>query len=470
MLYLDDKIGTYPNKTAIEDVLSRDGNCTENSFSPFNGMQFLIKEQNLCEYTLEQILESVSSDYNPNKSRPNSDSVQREEYASEIVDYYTRLEDIEEDYIKKYVKELLIGFKSNNNGRRRFDYAMQLNDDLREDDEGELTELSELLLREEDFTFEEILSAKSELPHLLRTLRDGSIEYGFHMLSVIIAFEAWSRSYLASGYVRQRADLKPIDLYSRETYSSDYRGEVYTKFTAQSNTGKLFPEVVRWIRGECTEDIYYRTYKRLIVVLDILDIDITREDPTLYSNEVLERSLNSFIQTNAQYVKDYGHVDTRIMKLLEVESLFTVQSKLSDVVSTELSKNWRAKINFIQQNYEALSRVITEFDSIDAEALRELINWVCNRERLEKIDSNKYCVIDGVVCKRGEQSPLCIRVPVNKLRRIYVYLGLTVSGHLIELDNQYDFIRYVYYKDFFNNYYSGRKDKMYIDCWKEKSL
>ena len=50
MFYLEDKLYTYPSKSVLEDIITREGPADENSFSPFVGCRHLVREQFLGKW------------------------------------------------------------------------------------------------------------------------------------------------------------------------------------------------------------------------------------------------------------------------------------------------------------------------------------------------------------------------------------------------------------------------------------
>ena len=121
MFYVKDKIIEYPHKSILEDVMSRDGEPTEECFTPYYGCAHIVREQMLLnrnEFELSDIIRSAVSDYNPHKQRPTVDGVHRLVSANEVKDYYTNLEDISQEWIEKYVAWVVIGFKVNKDGMK----------------------------------------------------------------------------------------------------------------------------------------------------------------------------------------------------------------------------------------------------------------------------------------------------------------------------------------------------------------
>ena len=70
MLRETKSIETYPNKTVIEDLITRDGPPTKDSFTPFEGKQDIFKKQFIGQwaslYKFKEFMEYQTKDFEPN--------------------------------------------------------------------------------------------------------------------------------------------------------------------------------------------------------------------------------------------------------------------------------------------------------------------------------------------------------------------------------------------------------------------
>ena len=330
MFYMDDKVITYPNKTVIEDLLTRDSFVGKNAFTPYLGMRHLIKKQLGKDtiVTVEDIL-SDSIEFDPRKARANDDGTDRDESAYEVKegDYHTTLEKIPEEFVERYVTQQIIGFKLHNNGLNKLKYETYVAEFVIDEEEGDFVDGTDLITVETDYSAEDIINAEHELPFILKLLHKGSKEKGASLLSFIIVYEEWraKREGEADLYI------KPRDLYgSGKIYEMSSTGELGAPFTAQANTTEKFAMLKKWLFGQIPNDPYYKAYKRLMTVLTILDIDITKEDARMYTNSVMEKMLCTFIQSNSEHIEQFGEGDPRIIELLKKDNLFSIIKKVDD--------------------------------------------------------------------------------------------------------------------------------------------
>lgn len=330
MFYVKDKIIEYPHKSILEDVMSRDGEPTDESFTPYYGCAHIVREQmreNKNEFELSDILQSAV-EYSPMKQRPTDDGTSRTVAASEIKDYYKNLEDISQEWIEKYVIQVLIGFKQNRDGMKeqQKDRMSTLYLCSNEDDNETYIAESDLIEKDVPFTTEEILEAKIKLPYLLKQLQIGSIEYRGSLLSFIIAAEKCFREndYSSNYY------LVPRDLIAKGVYKVNGNGDIVGKFVISDNSGERLRNCIAWVCGKHPESLYYKAYRELLKVLSILEIDITKENALEYDKKYINKIVCTYLASNEEYIESYGFVDKKILGLLEPDKLFQVVAAVSD--------------------------------------------------------------------------------------------------------------------------------------------
>lgn len=325
MFYTDAYEIPYPSRSILEDVLSRERGDYENSTTGLPGCRDILRGQlgdKAGDYPLETILQNLD-DYNAEKQKPD-DSEVGSTAMSERDDYYTRLEDIPEDYIRKYVTNALIGFKLRDDGLRSLKNNSLAAAYLEDNDEDKFFIETDLEETVKDVSPEKLLEAKKMLPYHLKVLADGSKEHGGHLLSFIIA----SLRINDKGY-----NWAPRFFVSMGVYSvNPETGAISSEFVIDDNkrvenNGYGFRRCYQWIKGEIN-DIYYKSYKELLGIAEILGIDLKREDPRDYDIGVVEKATCLYIAKNEEFINGIGRADRSILDLIEDGRIFKAMKSL----------------------------------------------------------------------------------------------------------------------------------------------
>jgi hypothetical protein len=353
MFVIDNKVITYPSRKIIVDMLSRTGPADEFSFTPWDGCADEMGKQFNQFYkdlaiTVDDIA-AVSSDFMPSKMRPNDDGVAREESAYEISDYATRLEDIDREWVMKYIVDILIGYKRNNNGitsRNNDEATMELYYD---DEDNSYIEVSDLVEKEIEFTTEEVIEAQTKLPYLLKQLHDGSKRYGGSLLSFIIAAER---------ILSHNGVIKPQNLVRIGVWRMNKKGYITTPFVESDNTNPTLRNLVAWICERDTTPVgkmYYNIYKELIRVLAILDVDIREESALDYDESVIDKIVCTYIASNEEFIETYGSVDMNILNAIGPDKIFEVARQYSENPIMDDEKiSWLQLADSLAVNIEAM--------------------------------------------------------------------------------------------------------------------
>ena len=462
MFYTDNKIMTYPSKSIIEDVLTRDGSPNKESFTPYSGMNHMIGEQfknaAVC-VTVDKII-AVSADFDPHLKRATDDDARNRDVAAyEVDDYYTRLEDIDEGYVRSYVLNILIGFKLNNNGIRRLIYNSAAAETTIEDEEGEFEEVFDVYPEIDENTSVELVELQSEIPHLLRLLHRGSIEMGVSLLSLVIAHESWKKSVSYNTNVSPT----PRDIYEREVYTVDSRGALKERLTAQINTTQKFSIWKQWIWGEMPDDRYYKAYRRLAYVAARINIDLASEDVKEYTPEVMENALSTFIEAKGIIVDQYWLVDPKILDLLSVEKLFIVQkSKSEESASSEmLIKDY---IQYLSLNINSVFEKYSDFKERRPAAVQKFLSF---KYKCDSSGIVKYSERNGIVCDATSMTPCIFEIrKVTSLIEDRVNAILTISGNIVLLEQDRYYIRYTPVENILSAYANNTK----VNDWRYARL
>ena len=349
----------------------------------------------------------------------NDDGIDREVSAHEVVDYYKRLEDIDESFVEKYVDQILTGFLWDDTGAKRINQRLQTFD-LWEDEEGYVSP-TDVLIEEEDFTLDEIAEAKQKLPYLLKVLHDGSIKYKGSLLSFIIAVERYRLN--AGG-----KSIKPHNICKEGVYRVDSNGNITEPFTIEDNSATTLRTLIDWVLGGI-DDRYYRASRELLRVCTILDLDITKEDPKVYNSKVIESAVCLYITSNEEYLENYGYANRDILKALSPEDIHSMSQSLQadfSVYHEEFSV-----FNLIQDIAASVAILKVKNYHVWKDRPKEVVKFLSYYK--ENIDNSitdnirAYTVSNNVLCVHGDE-PLLIDMQCVRPGEIAV---LSSTGHLI---------------------------------------
>jgi len=450
MFYMDDKIITYPNKTIIEDLLTRDSFVGKNAFTPYLGMRHLIKKQLGKDtiVTAEDIL-SDSIEFDPGKARANDDGVDRDESAYEVRDgnYYTTLEKIPEEFVERYITQQIIGYKLHNKGLNKLKYETCVAELIVDEEEGDFIDGTDLVTVEMDYSTEDIINAEHELPFILKLLHKGSKEKGASLLSFIIVYEEWK----AKREGKDDMCIKPRDLYgSGKIYEMHSTGELGAPFTAQANTTEKFAMLKRWLFGQIPNDPYYKAYKRLMTVLTILDIDITKEDARMYTNSVMDKMLCTFIQSNSEHIEQFGEGDPRIVELLRKDNLFSIIKRINDETFDGSMGSRFEKADYIMTNLSGVLENVSVFRVNRPKEVNHFLDYYSRTVRALSKSSrdtllSKYEIRNSILYGKASARPLILNIKnLTLYGEVALYGILSLSGNIIALDDYVDNrIRYI---------------------------
>lgn len=446
MFYIANKVLTYPCKTVIEDVLSREGVPGEDAFFPISGQYHLIREllrnnnKDTIDFTVQDIVRSNVKDFVAEKARPNDDGVDREEETSEITDYYTRMEDIDEAFVIKYVSDIVKGYRFKRDGAKS---AQIQTFDLWEDEEDGLVSPADVIEEVEDYSLDDVEDAKKKLPYLLKVLFDGSLKYQGSLLSFVIA---------AKKLEKAGVELRPRFICNADVYRVDSYGNLTTKFVVEDNTGAIFRKLVSWINGE-EEDRYYHAAQELIRVCTILGLDLAIEDSTQYTPEVIDSAVCQYIMSNEEYLEEYGYANRNIIDALSPEEVLKVAKQ-----ATEDDNDYAAEF-VVQTRMDdiaiALNIIRTKRSSwVDKpKAVKKFLQFY--KENIDKSCSTRmitYEVDDGVL--RNADG---VAVPFSMDKVIPGAIALlSTSGYLILYEDfRSDYLRYMSISDFMDYWKRG---------------
>lgn len=439
MYYIKNKIYVYPNKSIVQDVLSRTGPVDQYSFTPYDGMMHIVREQFPTSngQLVVSIPEIVGSgiDFSAEKVKPNDDGVEREDRACEVKDYYTDLEDISEEWIERYIKNLCVAYKMNNKGRKKDEWEMRVSQCFYDEEEDEFVDINDVLAQEREFTTSEIVEAQLKLPYVLKQLHDGSIKYGGSLLSFVIALERCRKGAIAT----KDTKIGPADIIDKQVYRMSNTGIIGAPFERKDNTVDPLRSLIKWVFGNDTEDkIYYKAAQELLRICAVLDVDLAKEDARTYTSDYISKLVCKYLVSNEEYMETYGcFVDRKIMRSLKPDRLFSVVKELAeDEVDEE-----EITMSVIADNIAAAAESFKFSRPKLWEGKPVLVNTYLNVAGITDTKGRAVTVdrldVEKTILKNFDGTYVC--VDVSKLIGTRRAALISISGYLILLEPIKDF-------------------------------
>lgn len=318
-----------PNKRVVDDLIERDGAPTKESFTPYNGMNYLIGEQmkgsRFHVLGLDVIKENIV-EVQLNKLKGTSEDVSEEKTMDDLgKDLYEKeLEKIDESHLVKFLRSQLIGLKvQKSDARNAIEANERVQASMYDAETGEVFNLSDVYVSDE---YEESSAALSEIrskiPYLLKKLQDGSIQYGVSLLSLFIA-----RDSVIEKKGSNEVDIKPRDLLAYPIYRVSPTGDLMDTFDPETaNNIPKFREPKDLVLGANPRDPYYKAGIELITRAKQLGFNLYNEDVHDYTPSYINRLMCRYILSNQEVLSDMASFDPNIMRLFNDGSLFKVPS------------------------------------------------------------------------------------------------------------------------------------------------
>lgn len=314
MLRETKSIETYPNKTVIEDLITRDGPPTKDSFTPFEGKQDIFKKQFIGQwaslYKFKEFMEYQTKDFEPNVKLGG--------------DIYT-LEDcfingVESPGIENHIENLATGYKLNNTSPARLhrDYQTRTTRHFSDDGDEEIEEKF-LVVRDDNtmsnMDYEELIR---EIPYVLKTIWSYSKRYKAHLISFALAYQ---------DIIKTKHKMVTIsDFADYVTYYMSDKGVIKRRFYhGDDNKYIIYPAATKIFINPTQHVAEFEICKKYLRILEILGINYKDENPLTYTNEFMESLVCTYLPTNNEYFTNYGGVDAEVLVALKPENIFATR-------------------------------------------------------------------------------------------------------------------------------------------------
>lgn len=456
MFYLEDKVYTYPSKSVLADVITRDGPADEDSFTPFMGCRHFIQEQFLGKwedrFNLDEFLVYCSGqDFEPKRVNKNQDEVDDDEIgdsAEKVNAGFTSLESVDEqEYVDKFVLSCIIGYKKNKDSPLRKNYVDEV-EYLRDEESEDMISPAELYVKQDQIDIDTHIEIQKKFPYLLKVLHNGSIFYGIHLLSFMRAYEI----------VKKMPHWLPQDFGLQGVYKMNRDGHIGKRFVhaLDNKIPDYYPFGRRWVAGEFPTDMYYKAAQEFLSICSMLNIDITRENVLDYDKEYIDSIVCTYVANNEEYIESYGYADPAILQALSPDNIFKNRNILKgggterELVAT--STNTLAEL--LNLNLDVIKvENPTLFERENLASVNELLAAVA-----ERTNSTKFKVDDFTLERNLFVGPSgnYVLIPVSNIgvwplvsdgkggyRKPKKVAAITYSGLLVVVEEVGDTISYI---------------------------
>lgn len=321
----------YPNKSVVEDLITRTGEPTEYAFSPFKGKEELIKSQfsgsQKSKFRQNDFLEmSKERDIDPSRIKQITVTNGVESTSGELAGYRF-LEDIYNDavgekVVENYITMLCVGYKKDNSSplRKTQEQATRTVHYPDSDDDEDAIEEKYLQVRydEDELTPTEYDSIIKELPYIIKSIWSRSKAYQANLFTFIFAY---------LDIVRRRGNRNIIvtDFAPYDTALISTNGDFVRLFShADDNKYTIYPKVTKVFIYPDQHRSDYQLCMKFVKYIEKLGIDWRDENPLSFNKEFVDSLVVTYLPSNDDYFKQYKSVDAEIIASLKPQNVFTL--------------------------------------------------------------------------------------------------------------------------------------------------
>lgn len=369
MLIISNPIRLYGRKV-VTDLALRSGSVTANSFSNSTGLASMVDRMwSEPTFASKEAMFQQQVDFDADKIQPHYKEYdyakETEEFEYETpynpaVDktdfdrYYRRLEDIDGEYLEKYVGNLVYTICRLSGGVKEFNYQHAVAPtilDVEDDTPSELADL-ETDGQKDAWSESAINEALTNLPYVLKRLNNMSRLTGIHMLSFVCSYILAKEENKLLQQAGSTKLLKRNAVISKNVWACDKMGNATHKVEV-SNKNQHAYLVFDWMEGNVDK---YHAYRDDVInfmhYAKVLNIDIT-EHMERYGTEFLSKLTVVTLTPNLQYNPDIYKALLNGTSVSGVTSETAIQdtiSLFSEICTTDES------LRKVQTNYNAIKQ------------------------------------------------------------------------------------------------------------------
>lgn len=331
----------------------------------------------------------TQNDYDATKQRPVEGPYVKHAVPPEDGEYLTRLEDIDESWVAKYVTDVIIGYKRNSGGVMDVK-AVSNRNGMWTDSDGQSREITELESYSDSTTGYDLNAVKAKLPYLLRRVFQKSVQLRCSLISM------YGR-YLYLKYEGNTAP-KPKDMLEGRIWRMDASGNITTPYTESANHNLEFPEAFKFVKGAYPQDPYYLDLLELGEVCNLLRVKLWREDPHDYDVNFDRKLLVTYVASNQDFLWAGQRRDTKVLSALKFVSAkdWAVQTdNVQSAVDAFLERCGQAN------NFHIFKRCETDLKSV--RAFMNLYRIMTGSTAFA--GQTQYNTAYGFICEYGTDTP-----------------------------------------------------------------
>lgn len=482
----------YPNKSIVEDLITREGPATENDFTPFIGKRDVIESQfsgsQKHKYKEKDFIAfSRNRDLNPSVVKiPEKDGMLATQ-AKKLAGWRT-LEDMiingtESTSVKDYLVMLCVGFKKDSESpyKKTNEFYTRVvsypgDDDNEATEEKYLLERNDEKLSNEDY--EEIIR---ELPYIIKSIWSYSKQYKGNLFSFIFAY-----ADILEHKRSNRNDVIIQDFRFYNTYCINSDGTFRKQFShADDNKYTIYPAITKIFIAPGSHQAEYNLCMKFLNYLNVLGIDYHDEDPLQFNNDFMRRLVCTYLPGNEQYIKEYKDIDPEIIVALSPENVFaTIKSALYVPVENRGNTyDYTQSIYFISEAIDLAHKmaIAVKDTELFKDRTKDVIALITEYLKVYTGDKNVVAPVKDIYFH--PQSGICYLKSESKKNRVQDYLKVpgkffgefknddnykvifTKYGFIIALEEEYDRVYYMTLDDCFdaledyNNHESNSRKK-----------
>ena len=319
----------YPSKTVLEDLATRRGPATDESFTPFNGREELVSSQfsgpQKYRYNAQEFFDYLSyEDLDPFRvnikiTENGMETNKRDRSISTLEDFFTEDGFEREDIITKWFVESCCSYKLRSSSPYNYymkTYSATANYSNDEDSSFDLREVEtqEKLYDVDDSTYEE---ARLRLPFYIKALWGYCLKYDVNIFTFIKAYQGIRKKTL----VVKPKDFAKYNLVKFKKARS-FKGEYDRLFDHERDIKDIrYTAVIDLFRFPKADPEFTELVAKFINICDILEIDFSLQDAEKIDKKFVENLVCLYVPETSEYDKYYGEVDSQVIEALD-ESKF----------------------------------------------------------------------------------------------------------------------------------------------------
>ena len=363
----------YPSKTVLEDVATRSGPPTIDSFTPFIGKATVLREQfngtQMDNFNIDGFfIENVSFEFDPAKIK-----IKKEVGGMEIEEMLNMqfleefiVDGIESEAVKEWFIQACISYKKRKDSSyRKTDYTYSCASYGDDDDDGTLDpRMIETVKGNYNTTQEEYDLALEKLPFYIKAIWTYSRIYSANLFSFIAAY----MDMLKQKRVVMQKNFADYPLYMLKINT----GNFYRKFDhSEDLKTKRYTNVLEIFTNKEKHMDVMTLVHNFIDVCDILHINFEKQDTMIFNNEFINKLVCTYLPTNSEYLEYYGEVDAEIMYAVKSNNIYS-KTKL-DIYKDPNNSIEQNSLAEIVRDYELRLKILySTYDRFKPSEIRRL--------------------------------------------------------------------------------------------------